>query len=105
MSLRIFGICRYLPGCIHTRKGQTCNLLTNPAGEIGLIKNTTTQVITTVNIVTYIGETLCERAVCIHLPTHVGLSMTKDISITRTTKGLVDTPLAKINNCVTTDRT
>ena len=57
MSLCVFGVCRYLPGCIHTRKGQTCNLLTNSAGKIGLIKNTTTQIITTIYIVTYIGET------------------------------------------------
>ena len=82
MSLRIFGICRYLLGSIHTWKGQTSNLLTNSAGEIGLIKNTSTQVITTIYIVTNIRESLCERAVCIHLPTHVGLRMTKDICIT-----------------------
>ena len=57
MSLRILCISRHLLGCIYTWKGQPSNLLTNPAGEIGLIKNTTTQVITTIYIVTYIGET------------------------------------------------
>ena len=57
MSLRILCISRHLLGCIYAWKRQATYPLTYSAGKVGLVKDTSTQVITTIYIVTYIGET------------------------------------------------
>ena len=78
---------------IHIRCGRIT--VTDASLEIGGTQNPSTQVVTTIDVVTDIGES-------VH--TDVGLGVSVDIGITTTCKGVEDTSVIQVNGRVTTNR-
>ena len=91
----------FLHWVMHLRQhGRTADSIT----EILTAKNSTAQVVTAIQVITDIRETI-DIDTILQLTSNVGLSMSLDISITRTRKGVEYTSVTQVDVGITGNRT
>ena len=78
------------------------HLRTYTIREIGCSQDASTQVVATIDIVLHMGKTFALCAIILDLTTHIGLSMSENIGVTCTCKGVIDTTLTQVDNGITT---